>query len=433
MPRSRLLCSRLPCIALIAVASVAAGSVSFAESAAADADQVTRTISTRTIEVPTPQLPRGIDAKSAIVFDANRGVRIWGRRTSQRRLIASTTKIMTALVAISRTRPSELLTATTYHPGAGESLLGLKPGERLTAQDLIRGLLLVSGNDAADTLAARTASSRGAFVAAMNRRARALGLTHTHFTNAVGLDSPGNYSTASDLARLARRALAVPRFANVVNKRRATLRSGSNVRKIKNSNPLIKAGHRWAIGVKTGHTMAAGYLLVGAAEKLDARLISVVTGEPSEAARLADSTTLLRYGRAHYRAVSPFRRSRALAALPVRFEDSSVKVYPAKDFALAARDGQRVVVRMTAPKEIEGPRSRGSRVGTAVVLRDGRQLAQLPVVLGSAIDAPPASAVMLHTLGRILPFVLLLLLVALIATFFLRTDRRRTRQPRFVG
>ena len=144
------------------------------------------------MSVPTPRTPRGVLAKSGMVLDAQTGRQLWARRVNQRRLIASTTKIMTAIVAISRTRPNEMLTATNYRAGIGESLLGLKPGEQMSAQDLIKGLLLESGNDAADTLAAGTASSRAAFVAAMNARARQYGLTRTRFSNPIGLDGPND-------------------------------------------------------------------------------------------------------------------------------------------------------------------------------------------------------------------------------------------------
>lgn len=396
------------------------------------ADAVTRTVSTRTVEVKPPRRPGGIDAKSWIVLDAQTGVKRAGSRTQSKRLIASTTKIMTALVAIERTKPNEMLRATNYAAGIGESLLGLRPGERMSAQDLIRGLMLESGNDAADTLAARTASSRAAFVAAMNRKARALGLTRTRFANPIGLDSPNNYSTASDLAQLAKYALTVPRLANVVDKRRATLRSGDRVHRITNRNPLV-GKYRWAIGVKTGHTMAAGYLLVGAAEVVDAKVLSVVTGEPSELARESDSAALLRYGRGFYRPQNPLKKDRAVVALPIKYQDESVKIYPRSNVALAARDGQRVVVRLTAPKEISGPRSKGSIVGKAVVMRDGQTIASVPVALGEAVPAPPVSAVMLHTLGRIMPWLLLVLIACLVGMFFFRGESSRTRRPRFVG
>ncbi len=399
---------------------------------ASASDNVVRTISSKRIVVKDPRVPGGIDAKTGIVLDAQTGVKLWGRGTQKKRLIASTTKIMTALVAISRTRPGEMLTATNYPATPGESLLGLQPGERMSAQDLIRGLLLESGNDAADTLAARTASSRAAFVSAMNRQARAMGLTRTRFANPIGLDSPNNYSTASDLAQLARNALKVPRFANVVDKSRATLRSGSRVHRITNRNPLV-GKYRWATGVKTGHTLAAGYLLVGSASKADAQFVSVVTGEPTEAAREGDSAALLKYSRAHYAALSPVRTKRAVATLPVQYQDINVKVLPRRDIALAARDGQRVVVQLNAPEEIKGPRSKGSVVGSAIVLRDGKQVASVPVALANAVPAAPTYAVMLHTLGSILPFLLIGAAILLIGMFLFGGERRRTRRPRFVG
>ncbi|MFT4048943.1 MAG: D-alanyl-D-alanine carboxypeptidase family protein [Solirubrobacterales bacterium] len=396
------------------------------------ADNVVRTVSTKTIIVPAPRAPGGIAARTGIVLDAQTGVKLWGRGTTRRRLIASTTKMMTALVAISRTTPGEMITATNYQAGVGESLLGLKPGERMSAQDMIRGLLLESGNDAADSLAAGTASSRGAFVAAMNRRARAMGLTRTHFANPVGLDAAGNYSTASDLAQLAKQALTVPRFANVVDKAHLTLRTGSVTRHITNRNPLIGA-YPWAIGVKTGHTMAAGYLLVGAAEKVDAKLVSVVTGEPTEADRENDSAALLKFGRAHYKSISALQRKQAIVALPVELQDITAKVYPSRDISLAARNGQRVVVQLTAPKEIKGPRSAGSIVGTAAVLRDGQKVGTVQVALARAVPAPATSAVMLHALGKILPFALLVLGLGLIGIFFFKRGDDRTRRPGYVG
>lgn len=418
-------------VGIVALALVCAALLGVAGFARAD-DNVIRTISTKTITVPRPADPSGISAKTAIVLDAQTGVRLWSRRAQAERLIASTTKIMTALVAISRTRPNEMITATNYRAGVGESLLGLRPGERMSAQDMITGMMLESGNDAADTLAARTASSRQAFVAAMNRRAKAMGLTRTHFANPIGLDATGNYSTASDLAQLARQALKVPRFRTVVRKAHATLDSGTTVHRVTNRNPLV-GKYPWAIGVKTGHTLAAGYLLVGAAQKLDADVISVVTGEPTEAGRENDSAKLLRYGRAYYKPVSALKKNHAVAELPVYLQDMSAKVYPRQNVSLAASDGQQIAVQLDTPKEIKGPRSAGSIVGKAIVLRDGKRIASVPVALGSAVPQAPTSAVMLHALGRVLPFILLALLLAMLVTFFLRRGDERTRRPGFVG
>lgn len=417
--------------AVVLLLAISVFALAWATTARAD-ENIVRSVSTKTVSVPAPREPRSIQAKTGIVLDAQTGRHLWKRGTERRRLIASTTKIMTALVAISRTTPKEMLTASNYRPGPGESLLGLKPGEEMSAQDLIKGLLLESGNDAADTLASTTASSKAAFVSAMNRRARSLGLTRTRFSNPVGFDSPDNYSTASDLAKLGRYALTVPRVANVVNKPQLTLRTGSSVRRITNRNPLI-GQFRWAIGVKTGHTLAAGYVLVGAADKLDAKVISVVTGDPTEAARESDSAALLKYGRAFYRPVAPLRKKQSVYALPVELQDIKAKVYPRRDYSFAARNGERVELRLNAPKEIKGPRPAGSIVGNAVVLRGGEQVASVPVALGAAVPAPPVTAVMLHALGLILPWVLLALGISMIATFFLRRKKERTARPGFVG
>jgi D-alanyl-D-alanine carboxypeptidase (penicillin-binding protein 5/6) len=411
-------CALLFLFALVAVASAQ--------------ENITRTVSNKTIRVATPRAPKGVLAKTGIVLDAETGRQLWSRKVAKRRLIASTTKIMTAIVAIARTRPTEMLTATAYRAGPGESLLGLKPGERMSAQDMIKGMLLVSGNDAADSLAADTASSRAAFVAAMNRKARQLGLARTHFANPVGLDSAGNYSTAADLAQLGRYSLTIPRFANVVDKAHLTLHTGSTVRHVSNLDPLV-GKYPWAVGIKTGHTLAAGYLLVGAAKKLDARIISVVTGEPTEGARAGDSAALLKYGRAFYKPQVPLKKNGLVATLPVALQDITAPVYARRTFAFAARNGERVTVQVNAPKEIEGPRSAGSIVGTAVVVRNGKQVASVPIALRKAVPKPPVAAVMLHALSRILPWLLLLLAACLIGMYFLRRSQDRARRPEFVG
>lgn len=396
------------------------------------ADNVTRTVSDRTVRFKNPAMPTATKAKTAVVMDAGTGRMLWALRPRERRLIASTTKIMTAMVAISRTKPDELLTATAYPAGAGESLLGLQPGERMTAEDLLKGLLLVSGNDAADTFAARTATSRGAFVDAMNRRARAIGLNDTLFGNPIGLDVPRTYSTAADLAKMTRSALREPRFANVVDKSRATLRSGSRTRRIKNRNPLVRK-YSYVDGVKTGTTIAAGYLLVGAASKEDAKVISVVTGEPSESARDSDTMKLLKFGRAFYRPVQPLRRSSAALEVPVALQDIKVDAYPQRDVRFAVRNGERVRVTAVIPDELDGPLAAGTRVGTATVFRSGKQVGQVPLRLRSAVPAPPFTAVAINTIWHALPWLALLALIAVGAVFFARRRGMRTSRPGYVG
>lgn len=412
--------------ALIALAA------SLAFVAPASAENITRTVSDRTVRFKNPSMPSGTKAQSAVVMDAANGRLLWALRPRERRLIASTTKIMTAMVAISRTRPNEMLTATAYAADPAESLLGLKPGERMSAEDLLKALLLVSANDAADTFAARTASSRSAFVDAMNRRAKAVGANDTLFGNPIGLDVPRTYSTAADLAKMTRSALAEPRFANIVNKSRATLRTGSTTRRIRNRNRLV-GRYSFVEGVKTGRTLAAGYLLVGAASREDARVISVVTGEPNESARDADTMKLLKFGRAFFRPVEPLRRSRAALELPVALQDIKAAAYPQRSVKFAVRSGDRVRVTALAPDELEGPLAAGTRVGTATVFREGKSMAQVPLRLRNAVPAPPFTAVALHWTGKLLPWALALALIVTAGVLLTRRRKFRQQRPGFVG
>lgn len=400
--------------------------------APAAAEVVTRTVERDTVNVRSPRMPTGTRAKTAVVFDVQTGRTLWALRPNERRLIASTTKIMTALVAIERTRPDELLTATNYPGDPAESKLGLIPGERMTAQDLIRALMLVSANDAADTLAARTATSRAAFVHAMNDKARELGLRGTRYGNPVGLDMPRTYSTAADLAKLTQAALKVPRFSSVVGRRKATLRSGAKVRHIVNRNKLV-GRYPWVTGVKTGHTMAAGYLLVSSADKAGASVVSVVTGEPSEAARDADSVKLLRFGRAFYKPVAPLKKSRAVYKLPVELQDITAPVYPARDVRFAVRNGERIAVALRSERELKGPLAAGTRVGTATVTRGGKQVADVPVVLREAVPEAPISAVLMDLLGKLLPWLLAGAILVSLLVYLLRRRRPEARRPGYVA
>ncbi|MBI5310550.1 MAG: D-alanyl-D-alanine carboxypeptidase [Actinobacteria bacterium] len=390
------------------------------------ADGVTRTVTSKTVDVRTPRMPTGVSMKAGIVSDAATGRALWAMHPRQKRLIASTTKTMTALVALSRSEPGDVLRATSYRHDAAESVLGLKPGEKMTVRDLLAALMLYSANDAADTLALRLGGgSRANFVAAMNRRARALGMTDTVFGNPVGLDTPLTQSTARDMAKLAAAAMDDPELSAIVGRKRATLRSGSRTRRIVNRNKLVLR-HDFVDGVKTGHTMKAGYLLVGSATKDDARVVSVVMGAPTEAARDRDSLKLLRFGRAFFKSVEPVSSGRTITDLPVALQDIEAPVYAKRDVRFALRDGERYRVEVvTTSPELEGPLAAGTRVGTVRVTRNGREAVETPVYLRKGVPEPPVAAVMLDLLQRFLPVMLGLAVVFIIGLLLMR---RRARQ-----
>jgi D-alanyl-D-alanine carboxypeptidase (penicillin-binding protein 5/6) len=239
---------------------------------------------------------------------------LYARSSYERRAIASTTKLMTAYVAIAHASAGRVLTVQPYVASPGETVAGLAAGQRLTVRDLLKAMLLPSGGDAAHTLAVDLAGSTSRFVGWMNAAAVRLHLRHTHYSTPVGLDTPGNYSSAGDLARLALVLLRNQTVAGVVDEHSARLTDGQVV---VNRNDLV-GRYPFVVGVKTGHTTEAGYCLVGAARRGDAVVVSVVLGDPSEGARDADSLTLLRYGLGHLRPVSPLPPSRLSLADMIR-------------------------------------------------------------------------------------------------------------------
>ncbi|MBJ7347660.1 MAG: D-alanyl-D-alanine carboxypeptidase, partial [Thermoleophilaceae bacterium] len=372
----------------------------------------------------SPPQPRDLQLQSGVVIDARTGKVLWGKRRNVVRPIASTTKIMTAMIALARTSPEELLTATNYKASLGESVVGLKPGERMTAHDLLTALLLVSANDAADTFAARTARSRAAFVAAMNAKARALGLKRTVYGNAVGLDQPRTVSTANELALTARAAMSDPRFAEIVGQSKARLDSGSKVRRVENRNELV-GRYDFVTGVKTGHTMKAGYVLVGAAKRVDANVISTVLGEPSIVARNRDTMKLLRFGRAYFQPVSGPRAGVKALILKTSPGGEDVVVAAKKTLRSTATDGQTISVVAETRSELRGPLEAGARVGTAWLVRDGKRIAQTALVTTSAVAAPSVADWLMFIVGRLL---LVLTLCAFVFMMVLGWRFKRSRK-----
>ncbi len=299
--------------------------------------------------LPRPALE---GARSAIVVDAASGDVLLAKQAEDRRAIASTTKMMTALLAAERARPQDVLAAGAYDPAPVESQIGLRRGERMRVRDLLRALMLESANDAAAALAEGVAGSRRAFVEAMNGRAGELGLRHTRFANPIGLDDPGNFSNARDLATLARHLLRDRRLAAIVDLPSARLRSGARPRAVTNRNRLVRS-EPFVTGVKTGHTARAGYVLVGSARGRGAAVVSVVLGAPSEATRDVESLRLLRWGIDQFRRLRPVREGRAVARAPIRHRgDDVVALQPARTAAVTVRRGERLTTRVRTPPEV---------------------------------------------------------------------------------
>jgi serine-type D-Ala-D-Ala carboxypeptidase (penicillin-binding protein 5/6) len=363
--------------------------------------------------VAAPAPPRLPTADAAIVVDARDGTVMFAKRPDQERAIASTTKLMTALLSLEEAEPDEVFTAPAYSPAPAESRINLRAGERITVEDLLEALLLESANDAAVALAENVSGSREAFVEEMNDRAGELGLDHTSYANPIGLDQAGNYSSARDLATLASVLLRNRRFARIVDMPKATLESGARPRVVANRNDLV-AAYPWVSGVKTGYTLNAGNVLVGSAQRGPrVRVVSVVLGEPTEAARDADTLTLLRWGLDRFSRVRMVDKGRALASADIKYRDETARLVPRRDVSLTIRDGMRLRRRVNAPEELEGPIAAGERVGSVTVLVDGRPVRRVALVTAEDVPGAGTLRVLLSVLG--VPLTLLIAVGILVA------------------
>jgi D-alanyl-D-alanine carboxypeptidase (penicillin-binding protein 5/6) len=330
------------------------------------------------------QKPPVFEARSWALIDARTGAVLASHAGREKLPIASTTKLMTAWVAMHELPLGKVVHAADYDAEFGESLMELKAGERVSVHDLLSGLIMLSGNDAAHALALAAAGSTPRFVRQMNQRAAALGLADTHYANPVGLDQRGNYSSALDLTTLSQRLMEMPAFAKIAGSRSAHLRSMRPPRRIETINELLLM-EPWVTGIKTGHTFGAHYVLVGSGRKKGVELISAVIGAPTDEARYADNLALLEYGFDQYRQRLPIRRGQDLADPEIRYSGGTLPLRAARDIAVGLRRGQHLSLKVRAPDEVEGPIRRGAVLGHATVYVDGLRAGAVPLKAGRGI------------------------------------------------
>ena len=328
--------------------------------------------------------PPKIDAKAWILLDPRTGQVLAQKAADSERKIASTTKMMTAWVANGLLDPDRYVRAPRYRASPGESLAGLRPGDRLRVRDLLYALMLPSGNDAADALSRLATTGQRKFVREMNAAARRLGLSHSHFSTPVGLDEQGNYSSARDLAELGEVLLEDPLLRRIVDTKKKTIKVGRRKVALVNHNNLVLE-KPWVVGIKTGYTSGAGYNLVGAGRRDNTTLLSVVLGAPSEAKRDSSSLDLLLWGFSRYRKSIPVNRGEQIVTSGIDFRDSRIPLLAGESLPVLSLEGQPVRVSAEAPDVIDGPTSKGARVGTVTVLVAGQPAASAPLVTGKAV------------------------------------------------
>jgi D-alanyl-D-alanine carboxypeptidase (penicillin-binding protein 5/6) len=379
-----------------------------------------------------PSCPSSVQAPSAIVVEVSTGLVACERQADAERPVGSTVKLMTALLTLERADLGDRYRAANYHPAPAESLIYLQPGDRLTVRDLLRGLLIQSGNDAAMTLAKGVAGSETAFVRLMNQRARQLGLDHTHYANPVGLDAPGAHSSARDLVKLAGYLRSKPFFRRTVKQSSVTLVTGGVTRRFTNRNTLIPVVP-WVNGVKTGHTTGAGEVLVGSGRQKGIQVISAVLDEPSKPVRNDDTVRLLRYGMSRFQRITAAPAGTAVGiSVPIRYRrgaELELVVGPNGERTVVPRHGRdRVKIRPTRfPSQVRGPIAYGQQLGEADVLQDGRKIATVPLV--ASTEVPAAGLAQRTKSWFTTPIGVLLAFAVLSATVLLARRRKRPRKP----
>lgn len=320
-----------------------------------------------------------LSASCAILVDGSTGRVLYEKNPDEKRPIASITKLMTALVAV-RSTPDlkqEVEVKREYTLDGGSSMY-LKPGEKVTLETLLYGLLLVSGNDAALAIADFCGGGLDTFVGWMNDWAAELGMENTHFSNPSGLPDDSHYSTAADMAKLARVVMEDEMLAKIVSTRSITIGGHS----FTNHNKLLWQ-YEGCVGMKTGYTDAAGRTLVSCAEREGQRLIAVTLNAPND---WKDHASLLDYGFAVYplqtlAAAGQEVRSLAVTGSLVRL----VPVAAAEDLRYPLTEGEKVTSKLILPESVRAPVRKGNLAGEMVFYLDGRELGRTYLVYAASV------------------------------------------------
>ena len=314
-----------------------------------------------------------VSAKSAVLLDSVSGRILYEKNMDERSLIASTTKIMTAIVVCENCNVLDRMAIPNEAVGIEGSSLYLQEGEILTIQELLYGMMLRSGNDAATALAIYCGGTVEGFAQLMNDKARKLGMENTHFVNPHGLDSPDHYSTAHDLAILAAYAMENPIFRTTVSTKSMKL----GQRYLSNHNKLL-----WRVegadGVKTGYTKAAGRILVSSATRNERRLIAVTINAPDD---WNDHVVLLESGFRDFRMHTAIECGQVLDTLEiVGGSQRSVDLVAAEDFAYPLRSNEEITIQLPTKRFLYAPVTEGDIAGYAYVCLGDAVVGKIPLV-----------------------------------------------------
>ena len=338
---------------------------------------------------------QAISAQHGVLLDAGTGRLLFDRNADAKSLIASTTKIMTALIVCEQCNVLDRIRIPKEAVGIEGSSMYLKEGEILTIQDLLYGLMLHSGNDAAVALALYCGGTVEGFAELMNDKAHMLGLHDTHFVNPHGLDAPGHYSTAEELAVLGAYAMENPIFAQTVSTKQVAVCD----RYLTNHNKLL-----WRVegvdGIKTGFTKAAGRILVSTAIRDGRRLVAVTINAPDD---WNDHATLLEKGFSRYTPMQIVKEGECLGTKEIAGgEAGTVELIATEDFSYALTPEEKLRIVISGQDFVYAPVVQGQGAGYAYVLLGDKTVGKIPIVYGETIEqeAEPKKSLWERLFGR---------------------------------
>lgn len=372
------LLKRLVCILLILILML--GSVfAFYEETIVDEELGLEDIK----EVTTQSGVPSINARSAILYDLSYGRILYEKNPKQRRANASTTKMLTAIVAYENGNLEDVVTVSKKAATTGGSTIKLRTGDKITLGDLIKGLLVHSGNDAAVAIAEHIAGSEEEFAKLLNEKAEKIGAVDTNFITPHGLDSENHYSTAFDLVLIGKCLLEIPFLSNIVSQKSVEIKINGNSRILGTTNEMLGT-YIGANGIKTGFTGDAGRCLVTSVTKDDRRLICVVLGCDTKKDRTLDSIKLLDYGFKEYTIVDLSEYFRKTICINVDKSEGKIYTltkeielkYPLKDSEISE-----IKVNYKIKNDLEAPIKKGTSVGISEIYVGSSKIAEFEYLL----------------------------------------------------
>ena len=329
------------------------------------------------------------NVKSAILIERDTGKVLYEKNSQEKLPPASMTKIMTMLLimeAIDQGKLSwnEKIRTSEYAASMGGSQIFLEPGEEMTTKQMLMGIAIGSGNDAAVAMAERIAGSEDAFVDMMNKKAKQLGLKHTFFKNTTGLPVSGHFSSAYDMAIMAKELLKYEDITKFTGMYEGYLRENTDKKFwLVNTNKLVRF-YPGVDGLKTGFTAEAKYCLTATAQKNGMRVIAVVFGAPTSKERNAQVTKMLNYAFSQYQTHPMFKRNQPIAKANIsKGKEKSVEAVTSEPLSLLTKKGEKtedVKKKVILQKNLNAPIHKGDKLGTIKLIKDGKVILESSLV-----------------------------------------------------